>query len=84
VPIGFFRLARVDVDTPFFEIVSRDASGMDVAFYAQRGLTFDLQRSSSLNPPWSTWHTQTMTNSFHEFRVNFAPDPHQFLRARKQ
>jgi hypothetical protein len=84
VPIGFFRLATVDVDTPFFEIVSRDASGMDVVFYAQRGLTFDLQRSSSLNPPWSTWHTQTMTNSFHEFRVNFAPDPHQFLRARKQ
>jgi hypothetical protein len=80
--IGFFRLAKVDVSTPFLEILSQDAGGMNVAFYAERGLTFDLQTSTGLDM-WHTWHTQTMTNSFHEMRLNFT-GPKQFLRAKQQ
>ena len=90
VPLGvdaggmaFFRLASVDVSTPFLEILSSDGSGMDVAFYATRGLTFDLQTRGDLTLPWNTWRTQAMTNSFHEFRLNFSSGTNQFLRAKK-
>jgi len=78
---GFFRLASVDVSAPFFEILSRDADGMKVAFYAPRGLTFDLQ-AGNLTTPWATLHTQTMTNSFHELRLNFV-GTNQYLRAKQ-
>ena len=57
---------------------------MDLAFYAERGLTFELQASRDLNPPWTTWHTLPMTNSFHELRLDFTPGSNQFLRARKR
>jgi hypothetical protein len=82
--VGFYRLASVDVSTPFLEILGRDSGGMDAAFYSQRGLIFDLQTTSDLNLPWTTWQTRTMTNSFHELRLNFVPGGNQFLRARKQ
>jgi hypothetical protein len=81
---GFFRLASVDVSTPFLQILARDESGMDIAFYAERGLTFDLQTRSDLNLPWTTWQSPTMTNSFYELRLNFAPGGKQFLRAHRE
>ena len=80
---GFFRLASVDGSTPFLEIIAADASGMDVAFYAERGLTYDLQTTSDLNTPWTTWRAQPMTNSFYELRLNFNAAPQQYLRARE-
>ena len=80
---GFFRLASVDVSTPFLEILALHGGGMDLAFYAERGLAFDLQTSSDLNVPWTTWLIQPMTNSFHELRLDFTPSVNQFLRAQK-
>ena len=80
---AFFRLASVDASNPFLEILARDEGGMDVAFYAQRGLIFDLQTRRDLTLPWVTWRTQPMTNSFHELRLNFSAGSNQFLRARK-
>lgn len=79
---AFYRLASVDVSPPFFEILSVDGAGMDVAFYAERGLTFDLQTNSNPVPPWNTVKTQAMTNQFHELRLNVPPGNAAFLRAR--
>ena len=80
----FFRLASVDVSSPFLEILARDGGGMDVAFYAERGLTYDLKSSTDLTQPWTLWRTQAMTNSFHELRLNIPPGGNQFLRGRKR
>ena len=79
---SFYRLASVDVSPAFFEILSVDADGMDVAFYAERGLTFDLQTNSNPVPPWTTIKTQVMTNQFHELRLDVPAGAAKFLRAR--
>jgi len=80
----FLRLVSIDASTPFLEILASDGGGMDLALYAEKGSTFELQTSSALNLPWTTWHTQSMTNSFHELRLDFTPGSNQFLRARKR
>jgi subtilase family serine protease len=81
---AFFRLASVDTSLPFFEILSADSAGMDVVFYADRGLTYDLQTSSNLNLPWTTQLTRPMTNQFHELRLTVPANESRFLRARSQ
>ncbi len=80
----FYRLASVDTSLPFFEILSADSAGMDVVFYADRGLTYDLQTSSNLNLPWTTQLTQPMNNQFHELRLTVPANENRFLRARSQ
>lgn len=78
---SFYRLASVDVSSPFFELVGSDSSGVDIAFYAERGLTFDLQTNNDLNLPWSTLQTQSMTNQFQEIHLDTGSADAQFLRA---
>ena len=81
---GVFRLASVDALTPFLEMLAGDGSGMDIAFYAERGLTFDPQTKSDVNLPLTTWQSPTVANPFCELRLDFASDENQFLRARKE
>jgi hypothetical protein len=80
---AFYRLASVAVSPPFFEILSADETGMDVALYAPRGMTFDLESTSNLNLPWGLRQTQPMTNQFHELRVTVPPGSAAFLRAKE-
>lgn len=81
---AFYRLASVDTSLPLFEILSADGGGMDVAFYANRGRTYDLQTTSGLNFPWTTQLSLPMTNQFHELRVEVPTGEARFLRARSR
>jgi hypothetical protein len=82
---GFYRLVGVDVSESFFEIRQHDATGMDVIFYGERGRTFDLETTDrlGLGSVWTMFQTQSMTNTFHEFRLNVPASETRFLRARE-
>jgi hypothetical protein len=77
---SFFRLASVQLSPPRLEILAADAGGMDLACYAERGLTLEIQTNANLNLPWGTLQTLEMTNQFHELRLETPAGESRFLR----